>query len=105
LTASARPLKDGPEAVFEAFRILDSFNLTVGSTGAPEQRAEDIVSATQITTAADLRNRVFYFHSMWDRQVRKLDLKAIDFSRIQKTVLESGASRTQTVRELRVDEG
>ena len=105
LTASARPLKDGPEAVFEAFRILDSFNLTVGSTGAPEQRAEDIVSATQITTAADLRNRVFYFHSMWDRQVRKLDLKAIDFSRIEKTVLDSGASRTQTVRELRVAEG
>jgi len=105
LTASARPTADGPEAVFEAFRILDSFNLTVGSTNPPERRADDIASATQVTTAADLRNRVFYFHSMWDRQVRKLDLKEIDFTRIPKTVLTSGASRTQSVRELRLGDG
>lgn len=102
LTASARPLTDGPDAVFEAFRILDSFNLTLGSTGTGEKLAKDIVSATQVTTASDLKNRIFYFHSMWDRGVRKLDLSKIDFSKIRHTVLRDGASREQTVRELRV---
>jgi choloylglycine hydrolase len=102
LTASARPLKDGPDAVFEAFRILDSFNLTLGSTGTGDKLAKDIVSATQVTTASDLKNRVFYFHSMWDRGVRKLDLSKIDFSKISHTVMRDGASREQTVRELHV---
>ena len=60
------------------------------------------MSATQVTTASDLKNRVFYFHSMWDRGVRKLDLSKIDFSKISHTVLRDGASREQTVRELHV---
>lgn len=102
LTASARPVPDGREAVFEAFRILDSFNIPVGTTGAPERIARDIESATQITTASDLRDRVFYFHTMSDRQVRSIDLKKIDFARIKFTVLKSGATRTQSVRELTI---
>jgi choloylglycine hydrolase len=36
-TASARPLKTSHEAVFEAFRILDSFNIPAGTT-APQEK-------------------------------------------------------------------
>jgi choloylglycine hydrolase len=100
LTASARPLATGNDAVFEAFRILDSFNIPVGSTGAADRIATDIESATQITTAADLDNRLFYFHTMSDRQVRLLDLGTIDFDTIEMQMITAGASTTQTVREI-----
>jgi len=40
---------------------------------------------------------VFYFHTMANRQVQKLDLKEIDFGRIPRQVLDSGRRRTQAV--------
>jgi len=99
-TASARPLATADEAVFEAFRILDNFNIPVGMSAAPKTRAKDITSATQITTVSDLKNRVVYFHTMDNRQVRKIDLTKIDFNKIKQQVLEAGASRQQVVAEL-----
>jgi choloylglycine hydrolase len=97
LTASARPLNTAEDAVFEAFRILDSFNIPLGSLATVGEQPTDIPGATQITTAADLTNRVFYFHTMANRQVQKLDLKEIDFGRIPQQVLDSGRRRTQAV--------
>jgi choloylglycine hydrolase len=52
----------------------------VGASATPDKLANDITSATQITTVSDLKNRVLYFHSMDNRQVRKIDLSKIDFS-------------------------
>jgi choloylglycine hydrolase len=102
LTASARPLATADDAVFEAFRILDNFNIPVGASATPDKLAKDITSATQITTVSDLKNRVLYFHSMDNRQVRKIDLSKIDFSKIEQQVLEEGADRKQQVKELTV---
>ena len=101
LTASARPVATGEDAVFEAFRILDSFNIPVGTTGAPDRIAKDIESATQITTAADLDNRLFYFHTMSDRQVRMIDLKKIDFRTPGMRTITQGATTRQTIREIK----
>ena len=100
LTASARPLDSGNDAVFEAFRILDSFNIPVGTTGAPDKIARDIESATQITTAADLAAKRFYFHTMSDRQVRMIDLTRIDFDTPGMRTITSGATTRQTVVEI-----
>ncbi|MFM7535552.1 MAG: linear amide C-N hydrolase [Acidimicrobiales bacterium] len=97
LTACARPLDDAADAVFEAFRILDSFNIPVGVTGPAGHTATDIVSATQVTTVSDLANRAVYFHTMANRQVRRIDLGHIDFATVQHQVLESGAGRRQAV--------
>jgi len=63
-TAAVRPLPKAEDAVFEAFRLLDNFNISVGVTGGSKAIATDITSATQITTASDLKNRVLYFHTM-----------------------------------------
>lgn len=103
LTASVRPLATAEAAVFEAFRILDSFNIPLGSLATVGEQATDIPGATQITTAADLTNRVLYFHTMANRQVQKLDLKQIDFSRIPQQVLNSGKRRTQAVHSITED--
>lgn len=101
-TAAARPLPTAEDAVFEAFRLLDNFNISVGVTGGSGAIATDIISATQITTASDLKNRVLYFHTMDNRQIQKLDLKKIDFTKIEKQLIKQGAERKQAVRELLV---
>ncbi len=101
-TASVRPLPKAEDAVFEAFRLLDNFNIPVGVTGGSKAIAADIASATQITTASDMTNRVLYFHTMDNRQIQKLDLKKIDFTKIQKQIIKRGAVRHQEVRELEV---
>ncbi len=100
LTASARSLETAVDAVFEAFRILDNFNIPVGTTASHDAVAQDIASATQITTASDLKNRVLYFHTMDNRQIQKLDLKKIDFGTVKQQMLTQGAVREQVVREI-----
>lgn len=102
LTALVRPLATSAEAVFEAFRILDSFNITVGATAQAGQQATDILSATQVTTACDLSTRTLYFHSMHNRQVRAVRLDDIDFGAVTELVLEDGAQRNQSVVQLGV---
>ena len=100
LTASARQLETAEDAVFEAFRILDNFNIPVGATASQDRIARDIASATQITTASDLKNRAFYFHTMDNRQIQKLDLRKIDFGTVKHQLLTQGAVRQQVVREI-----
>jgi len=100
LTASARPLKTSTDAVFEAFRILDNFNIPLGATVPRNALPQDITSATQITTAADLTQRKFYYHTMFNREVRMIDLKKIDFGSLKAQIIDDDSGRRDTVREL-----
>lgn len=102
LTASVRPLATAADAVFESFRILDSFNIPLGAIAPREQVAKDIESATQITSASDLTNRRYFFHTMRNRQVRMIDLSKIDFARVREQVLDDDAGREHAVREIAV---
>ncbi len=100
LTATARPLPTAEDAVFEAFRILDSFNVPVGMTARRGATAVDIESATQITVAADLVNRRYYFHTMSNREVRMIDLSRIDFATVKEQIFDGDAGRRHVVREI-----
>jgi choloylglycine hydrolase len=101
LSSCVRPLADGEDAVFEAFRLLDSFNIPVGATAPGAQLPRDIPSATQITVVCDLTRRALYFHTMHNRQVRKLDLAKIDFAKVPQQAIEDPLRR-QAVVELEV---
>ncbi len=100
LVAGARPLSDATDASFEAFRMLDSFNIPLGATVPRDAMPKDIPGATQITTVSDLRNRVYYFHTMFNRQVRKIDLKRIDFGNIRQQILDDDTDRHNQVRDI-----
>ena len=104
LTATARPLPTSEDAVFEAFRILDGFNIPVGVTGKPDKIAADIESATQITTAADLTNKRYYFHTMNNREVRMIDLSKIDFATVEEQMIDVDGGKKHTVHELFIPE-
>ncbi len=80
---TARETEGGFDTVREAFRILDNFNIPVtaaeGDTAA--DGTEDLIySATQWTAASDLANKRIYYHTQWNRNVRVVDVAAIDFT-------------------------
>jgi choloylglycine hydrolase len=82
-TQTARKTPDGPEAVYEAFRILDNFNLPLGAAEGPDTKPEQLKgmrSATIWSSVADAKNLVYYYHTQHNRKIRFIDLKRIDFS-------------------------
>jgi choloylglycine hydrolase len=99
-TASCRPLETSLDAVFESFRILDNFNIPLGAQVPKENLPTDIVSATQVTSASDLKNKVYYYHTMWNRQIRKIDLKAIDFTTIKEQIIDDDVAKINTVKDV-----
>jgi choloylglycine hydrolase len=69
------------------FRILDSFNVSLGAAeGEGAAMTKGMRSATIWTTAYDTRNLVMQYHTMHNRRVRQLDLKKIDFSKLKEIV-------------------
>ncbi|MFN8943265.1 MAG: linear amide C-N hydrolase [Pseudobdellovibrionaceae bacterium] len=99
-TASCRPLKDSTDAISEAFRILDSFNIPLGAQLPLKSIPSDIVGATQVTSASDLTNRIYYYHSMHSRQVNKIDLKKINFSSIKQMEISDSSTRTFVTKDI-----
>ncbi len=78
---SARPTDTGPETMYELFRILDNFNVPLGSAeSGGDAKTQGMRSATLWTTAHDTKGRVTYFHTAHNRRVRKVDLNQIDFA-------------------------
>lgn len=82
-TQTARKTPDGDETVYEVFRLLDNFNLPLGTAEGPDASPEllkGMRSSTIWTTAADTKNLKLYYHTQHNRKVRMVDLKKIDFS-------------------------
>ncbi len=87
-TQTARPTATGEETMYEAFRILDSFNLPLGSAeGDGDAKLKNMRSSTIWTTAYDTKNLIFQYHTQHNRRVRQVDLKKIDFSNLKELTL------------------
>ena len=99
-TASCRPLATSWDAVFESFRILDNFNIPIGAQIPADRLPTDIVSGTQVTSSSDLKEKVYYYHTMWNRQVRKIDLKSIDFATIEEQIINDDAKKVNEVKDV-----
>lgn len=104
--ATVRPLEDADDAVSESFRILDSFNIPLGSVLPAEVIPDGLEGSTQITSASDLKNRVYYYHTQFNRRIRAIDLKAIDFKTVPLTFVSADPVRAQDIEQVRIgDEG
>ncbi|MDK9764703.1 choloylglycine hydrolase family protein [Vibrio sp. D420a] len=87
---NARPTETSSETVYELFRILDGFNLGAGAaegSGLGNADTESLRSATLWTTASDMQNKVFYYHTQHNRRVRSISLASIDFSTMGPSIL------------------
>jgi choloylglycine hydrolase len=85
---TARPTPTGQETVYELFRMLDNFNLPLGSAeGEGEAKTKGMRSSTIWTTVYDTKNKALYYHTQHNRRVRTVDLSKIDFASLGEQVL------------------
>ena len=97
-TMLARRTPDGPETVYEIFRIMDNFNhpLAIGEGTVTElQKHDGMRSSTIWTSAMDTRNLVYYYHTQHNRKVRMIDLRRIDFSLVRSGIRHLSLDRVK----------
>jgi choloylglycine hydrolase len=80
LTAAHQPSAE--ESVFQAFHILNNFDIPAGTEFPWGKSSADVPSATQFTVASDTHNCMIYYRTMYNSNIRCIDLKAIDFNRV-----------------------
>lgn len=76
------PQENGHDTAMAAFHILNNFNVPLGVQFAQNAAPNNMPSATQWTIATDTRNKVVYYHTMYNRTIREIDLSKIDFDTI-----------------------
>ena len=71
------------EVVEQCFHILNNFDIPIGTEFSFKEKVTDIPSATQWTSASDLKNRIIYFRTMYNSEIRYINLKKINFGTIE----------------------
>lgn len=99
--ATAPALSDAYKLMSQAFVILDNFNIPIGSV-YPYHKAPDLPSSTQWTSVSDVTNIEFYYTTYFNRQIRKLDLKAIDFGKVKLQVIPLDKVEKQNIEEITI---
>jgi choloylglycine hydrolase len=76
------PLETSLEAVSQAFHILSNFDIPIGVVFGADQRQHipNLPSSTQWTAASDLGQRMFYFRTMHDSAVKRVDLGRLELT-------------------------
>ena len=83
-TQTARPTETSKETIYEVFRILDNFNIPLGSAEGSDrakEMLEGMRNSTIWTSAWDLKEGILYYHTQHNRRVRKLELAKLNFSK------------------------
>lgn len=81
LTAPQQPTAQ--RSVFQAFHLLNNFDIPTGSEQPLGKASADVPSATQFTVASDTHNRMIYYRTMYNSNLRCIDLKTIDFNKVK----------------------
>ena len=80
--ATAPTLATAKETMLQCFHILNNFDIPIGMN-FPKNEIPDLPSATQWTSVIDLTNKEVYFKTFYNNAIRKIDLKEIDFSKVE----------------------
>jgi choloylglycine hydrolase len=91
LSHDSFPGKDSQSTVKLAFHILDSFDIPLGVV-RPAAGSNEPNEYTQWTSASDLMNRRYYFHTYDDRQVRMVELAQFNLDAQIPTTIPLGDS-------------
>lgn len=97
-TVTARRTVDGPETMYEMFRVLDNFNIPLGAAEGTGHGGDisKMRSATLWTSVYDTRNGLMYYHTQHNRRVRKVDTSKIDFGRLGWRVVTRSLDKART---------
>ncbi len=78
-TQAMVPADTAEQGVWQAFHLLNQFDLPRGAIRANEN-GKTVIDFTNWTTAADMKNLRYYFHTYQNRQVKTVDLRKIDWN-------------------------
>lgn len=79
---SAPQQSTAQESVFQSFHILNNFDIPTGSEQDFGKASANMPSATQFTVSSDIHNRMIYYRTMYNSNLRCIDLKTIDFNKV-----------------------
>ncbi|WP_104696945.1 MULTISPECIES: linear amide C-N hydrolase [unclassified Helicobacter] len=80
--------KDAYEGITQAFHLLNLFDLPIGTEFIEKAKIPNLPSATQWTAVSNQSDREFFYKTMYNSQIRKVDLKQIDFTKVKAQVLK-----------------
>ncbi len=96
------PQKDGYNASMKAFHILNNLDVPLGVEFDAGRATNNMPSATQWTIATDLGDKVIYYHTMYNRTIRSIDMKNIDFANVQFQYAPLDTVKVQTIIPIKV---
>lgn len=90
------PQNTAYKAIEQSFHILNNFDVPLGVQFAIGSAPNNMPSATQWTVATDLKNMKIYYHTMYNRLIRRIDMTDIDFTSVpfQHHSLDIGTQQT-----------
>ncbi len=89
--------------VMQAFHILNNFDVPLGVQFAVGKAPNNMPSATQWTVATDLTNRTIYYHTMYNRSIRKIEMDKIDFANVEFQYHPLDEIKRETITSVKID--
>ncbi len=99
LRNTVRPLADGEDAVREAFRILNNFDIPIGAVDAA---GKDIFGNTQWATAADTKNMRYYYRTANNSRLRVIDVNSVDFTKDEVIIIPADPEKKEDYKEVMI---
>ena len=93
----------GYDSTQQAFHILNNFDVPLGAQFAVGATPPNMPSATQWTVATDLQKMVIYYHTMYNRTIRSIDMKSIDFTTVPFQYHALDEAKRQTIVPVKID--
>ena len=88
------------ESIFQAFHILNNFDIPTGTEQPWGKASADVPSATQFTVATDTQNCIIYYRTMYNSNIRCIDMKQIDFSKVKYQAFPLDKELVQPIEEI-----
>lgn len=95
--------ESGYASAQQAFHILNNVDVPSGVQFPVGQSPTDMPAATQWTIATDLKNQVIYYHTMYNRMVRSIDMRNIDFANVPFQYHPLDESKSQMIMPVKID--
>ena len=94
----------GYESAMQAFHILNNFDVPLGVQFAVGKEPNNMPSATQWTIATDLKNRMIYYHTMYNRTIRSINMAEINFETVPYQWHPLDTTKQQTIIPAQIDD-
>lgn len=82
-SATAVPSNTAEESVFQAFHLLNQFDIPIGSV-SEDQKGEKHYDTTLLTAVRDPNSLKYYFKSYDDQSIKVVDLSALEGDKVKK---------------------